>query len=129
MGYRRSGICGGEELCRGDLVTKSCLTLVTPWTIACQAPLSMGLPRQKYWSKLPFPSPGGIANPDLLNCRRILYQLSQQGCCEDSCVVESNVFLSGLMFSTLESYFSYFIFCFYTLDFFKNDFPDLCFYK
>ena len=30
----------------------------TPWTAVLQAPLSMGLSRQKYWSELPFPSPG-----------------------------------------------------------------------
>ena len=29
----------------------------TPWTVACQAPLSMGFSRQEYWSGLPFPSP------------------------------------------------------------------------
>ena len=39
------------------LVAKSCLTLVTPWTVAHQAPLSMGFSRQEYWSGLPFPSP------------------------------------------------------------------------
>ena len=33
---------------------------VTPWTVARQAPLSMGLPRQEYWSGLPFPSPGAL---------------------------------------------------------------------
>ena len=44
----------------GGLVTKSPLTLVTPWTVACQAPLSMGFSRQEYWSGLPFPSPGGL---------------------------------------------------------------------
>ena len=38
----------------GGLVTKLCLTLVTPWTVACQAPLSMGFSRQEYWSGLPF---------------------------------------------------------------------------
>ena len=32
----------------GGLVAKSYLTLVTPWTVACQAPLSMGFPRQEY---------------------------------------------------------------------------------
>ena len=32
-------------------------TLVTPWTVAHQAPLSMGFPRQEYWSRLQFPSP------------------------------------------------------------------------
>ena len=42
----------------GGLVTKSCLTLATPWTVACQAPLSKGFSRQEYWSGSPFPSPG-----------------------------------------------------------------------
>ena len=32
---------------------------VTPWTVACQAPLSMEFSRQEYWSRLPFPTPGG----------------------------------------------------------------------
>ena len=36
---------------------KLCLTLVTPWTIALQAPLSIGFSRQEYWSWLPCPSP------------------------------------------------------------------------
>ena len=35
---------------------------VTPWTVAYQAPLSMGFSRQEYWSRLPFPSPGDLAN-------------------------------------------------------------------
>ena len=34
-----------------------------PWTVACQAPLSMGFSRQPYWSGLPFPSPGILPNP------------------------------------------------------------------
>ena len=33
---------------------------MTRWTVACQAPLSMGSPRQKYWNGLPFPSPGDL---------------------------------------------------------------------
>ena len=37
------------------LVTKLCPILVTPWTIACHAPLSVGFPRQEYWSGSPFP--------------------------------------------------------------------------
>jgi len=36
---------------------------VTPQTIAHQAPLSMGFPRQKYWSGLPFTSPGDLPDP------------------------------------------------------------------
>ena len=49
----------------GDLVTKLCLTLMTPWTFARQAPLSMGFPRQEYWNGLPFPSPGDLPNPGI----------------------------------------------------------------
>ena len=42
----------------------SCVLLFeTPWTVACQAPLSMGFPRQEYWSGLPFPSPGDLPDP------------------------------------------------------------------
>ena len=49
----------------GSLVGKSCLTLVTSWTVACQATLSMGVPRQESWSGLPFPSPGDLPNPGI----------------------------------------------------------------
>ena len=53
-----------------------------PWTIVYQAPLSLGFPRQEYWSGLPFPSPGDLSNPGsntaLLHCSRILYSLSHQ---------------------------------------------------
>ena len=41
------------------------VALVTPWTIARQAPLSMGLPRQKYWRGLPFPSPWDLPDPEI----------------------------------------------------------------
>ena len=41
----------------GGLVAKSCMTLVMPWTAACQVPLSMGFSKQEHWSRLPFPSP------------------------------------------------------------------------
>ena len=37
----------------------------TPWTVACQAPLSMGFSRQEYWSVLPFPSPGDLPDPGI----------------------------------------------------------------
>ena len=36
-------------------VVQSCLTLITPWTAAYQAPLSMGFSRQEYWSGVPLP--------------------------------------------------------------------------
>ena len=35
-------------------------TFATPWTAALQASLSMGFPRQEYWSVLPFPTPGEL---------------------------------------------------------------------
>ena len=38
---------------------------VSPLTIACQAPLSMTLPRQEYWSGLPFPSAGDLLDPEI----------------------------------------------------------------
>ena len=37
----------------------------TPWTVAYQAPLSMGFSRQQYWSGLTFPSPGDLPNPGI----------------------------------------------------------------
>ena len=37
----------------------------TPWTVAHQAPLSMGFSRQEYWSGLPFPSPEDLPNPGI----------------------------------------------------------------
>ena len=61
----------------GGLVAKSCLTLATSWTVACQAPLSIEFSRQEYWSGMPFPSPGDLPNQGsnlgLLNCWPILY--------------------------------------------------------
>ena len=58
----------------------SCVRLfATPWTVACQTPLSMGFPRQEYWSGLPFPSPGDLPNPHLLHWQVDSLPLSHQG--------------------------------------------------
>ena len=38
-------------------------SFVTPWTVAHQASLFMGFPKQEYWSGLPFPSPGDLPDP------------------------------------------------------------------
>ena len=55
--------------CRQDLKSEmkvlSYLTLVTQWTVACQAPLCMEFPRQEYWSGWPFPSPRDLPNPGI----------------------------------------------------------------
>ena len=59
----------------------------TPWTVACQAPLSMEFSRQEYWSRLLFPSPEDLPDPEnatLVSCiscigRWVLYQPNHQG--------------------------------------------------
>ena len=46
----------------------SCIVVphpVTPWTVACQSPLSVEFSRQEYWNGLPFPSPGDLPNPGI----------------------------------------------------------------
>ena len=65
-------------------VTKSVRLFVTPWTTACQAPLFMGICRQKYWNGLPFASSRLFSWPMDRTCvscigRQILYCLSHQG--------------------------------------------------
>ena len=47
------------------LVTKSCPTLVIPWTVTCWAPLCMEFSRQESWIGLPFPSPGDLPDPGI----------------------------------------------------------------
>ena len=42
----------------------SCVQLFeTPWTVVCQGPLFMEFSRQKYWIRLPFPTPGNLPDP------------------------------------------------------------------
>ena len=58
IGNKIKTFCTGDhQIYGGDLITKLCLTLVTPGTVACPVPLSMEFPRQEYWIGLPFPSP------------------------------------------------------------------------
>ena len=47
----------------GCLVAKPHPSFVTTWSVAHQAPLFMGFPRQEYWGGLPFPSPGDLPSP------------------------------------------------------------------
>ena len=47
------------------LVAHHVQLFVTPWTIACQAPRSMGFPRQEYWSGFPFSSPKDLPHPGI----------------------------------------------------------------
>ena len=65
---------------------------VTPWTVAHQASLSMGFPKQEYWSELPFPSAEDLGPRDRshVSCiaRQILYQWGSQ---EDHIIELTNV--------------------------------------
>ena len=78
-GLTRSGHPMWLAVC---LVAQSCPTLCNPMD-ACQVPLSMELPRQGYWSGLPFPSPGDLhdqgSNSGFLHCSQILHHMSHQG--------------------------------------------------
>ena len=52
------------NLCCAQLL--SCVQLfATPWSVAHQAPLSMGFSKQEYWSGLPCPSPGDLPKPGI----------------------------------------------------------------
>ena len=82
----------------GGLVAKSFPTLVTPWTVACQAPLPMEFSRQEYWSGLPFPSPGDFPDPEIkpespLQTDSLSTELQRQAHCPVSAVL----FLCGVM--------------------------------
>ena len=55
----------GEGACKCAKLLQSCLTLCNPWTVARQAPLSMGFSRQGYWSGLPRPPPGDLPDPGI----------------------------------------------------------------
>ena len=52
---------------------------VTPWTVACQAPLSMEFSRQEYWSEFPLPPPGDV--PDQGSTPSLLCLLHWQADC------------------------------------------------
>ena len=66
-----------QGLSHGPVLSFSHLVVSNSWTVACQAPLCMRFPRQKYWSVLPFPSPGDFPTRDQIHIsctgRQILY--------------------------------------------------------
>ena len=59
-------VCACVHACgRACLVTSVVSDSVTLWTVACQAPLSMGFSGQEYWSELPCSPPGDLPNPGI----------------------------------------------------------------
>ena len=68
MTMANSWYSSNSDLPRLDLWMRACCHVQlfkTPWTIACQAPLSLGFSRQEYWSRLPFPPPGDLPYPEI----------------------------------------------------------------
>ena len=59
-------------VCVGMCVPSGVQHFATPWTEACQAPLSIGFPGQEYWSELPFLLPGDLLYPQLLLAKTFL---------------------------------------------------------
>ena len=78
-------LCTWQYVCMHAKLLQLCLTLCDPWTVALQAPLSMGFSRKEYWIGLPFLPPGDLPTPGielfpprdhsfcLLHCRWVLY--------------------------------------------------------
>ena len=58
-------MCKSVSLREGGFMFGRVWLFATPWTVACQAPLSTEFSRQEYWSGLPFPMPGDIPNPGI----------------------------------------------------------------
>ena len=66
----------------------------TPWTVARQAPLSMGFSRQEYWSRWPFPLPGDLSDPGIkpMSFKCLLHW---QACSYHYCYLESPAYLKN----------------------------------
>ena len=71
-------VCVRACSCVHTLICSVISDSVTSWTTAHQAPLSMGFPRQEYWSGLPLPSPGDLSNPGLLHWQEASLPVSHQ---------------------------------------------------
>ena len=63
LGAGMRGVCEWVCVCVCVFSLSLLSDSVILWTVACQAPLSMGFSRQEYWSGLPFPSPGDLPDP------------------------------------------------------------------
>ena len=80
------------ELSSLALVAKLCPTLATPWTVAWQAPLSMGFSRREYWSGLPFPSlwPFLLQHKNALS-KTYLLEPREAGCVSTNKLLETTI--------------------------------------
>ena len=98
-------------LCAHSVMSDS----AAPWTVAHQAPLSMGFSRQDSWSELPFPSPGDLPDPGIQAGSPIWvsYQLSHWG---SPCMLPCLMFI--LQMTDALVFLFFFLFFFFLLVFF-----------
>ena len=101
-----------QTLCHVQLFT-------TPWTVACQAPLSMGFSQQEYWSGVPCPPPGDLPNPGIEPASLTSSALTG-GFFAISAIWEAHS-LQGFPFLHILEYF-----CFLLVYFFNNGHPNRC---
>ena len=71
----------------------------TPWTVVCQAFLSMGFPRQEYWSGLPFPSPGDLPTRDQIHISSVSWIAGEFFTAESSGKPQLLIQFSSVQFS------------------------------
>ena len=84
----------------------SCVQLfVTPWVVACQAPLSMGFSRQEYWNGLPFPSLGELPDPGIEPRSPALQEYYRDVWLNSLCLVISTILFTCLYFHYLKHWF------------------------
>ena len=70
----------------------------TSWTVAHQAPSSMGFSRQEYWNGLPFPSPGDLPDPGIeprFPTKKIIESHSE----EQNAYIETNIYVDSVQAS------------------------------
>ena len=58
-------VCVCVRVCARTRVCSAMSESAAPWTVACQAPLSMEFSRQEHWSELPFPPSGDLPDPGI----------------------------------------------------------------
>ena len=60
----------------------------TPWTVACQAPLTIGFSRKEHWDGLPFPSPGDLPDPEIKPMSPVMPALQADSSPLSHCYIE-----------------------------------------
>ena len=113
------------ELCCGKLL-QSCVTLGSPMDCSYQAPLSVGFPRQEYWSRLQCPPPGDLPDPGIkpTSLRLLLWQAGSLPPARPGILCN---FLKCVSF-TVSTYLYLFFYCVSSMVFISDFFNVLLFY-